>query len=59
VYVETDASPWRGWVFKDGNRVGFDAMRSEDGGYRYERGRVHRPPAANALVQSLSRSIDQ
>ncbi len=41
VYVETDASPWSAWVFKDGDRVGNDAMRNRDGGYRYERGRVH------------------
>ena len=40
VYVETDASPWSAWVFKDGERVGNDAMRNRDGGYRYERGRV-------------------
>lgn len=40
VYVETDTSPWSAWVFKDGERVGNDAMRNRDGGYRYERGRV-------------------
>ena len=40
VYVETDASPWSAWVFKDGERIGNDAMRNRDGGYRYERGRV-------------------
>lgn len=40
VYVETDASPWSAWVFKDGDRVGNAAMRNRDGGYRYERGRV-------------------
>ena len=40
VYVETDASPWSAWVFKDGKCVGNAAMRSRDGGYRYERGRV-------------------
>ena len=41
VYVETDASPWSAWVFKDAERIGNDAMRNRDGGYRYERGRVH------------------
>src|SRR4029078_11329420 len=40
VYVETDSAPWSAWVFKDGERLGNDAMRNRDGGYRYERGRV-------------------
>lgn len=40
VYVETDASPWSAWVFKDGERLGNAAMLNRDGGYRYERGRV-------------------
>lgn len=40
VYVETDASPWSAWCFKDGERLGNAAMLNRDGGYRYERGRV-------------------
>jgi hypothetical protein len=39
VYVETDAYPWSAWVYKDGERIGNAAMRTRDGGYRYERGR--------------------
>ena len=34
VYVETDASPWSAWVFKDGERLGNDTMRNRDGGYQ-------------------------
>lgn len=40
VLVETDASPWSGWVLKEGVLLGADVPRSRDGDYRYEQGRV-------------------
>jgi hypothetical protein len=40
IYVETDITPWNAYVFKDGNRLGNDAMRNRGGGCLYERGRV-------------------
>ena len=40
VLVETDGSPWSGWMLKEGNRMGDDVPRNRDGGYLYERGRV-------------------
>jgi len=40
VYIETDITPWNAYVFKDGDRLGNDAMRNGAGGYLYERGRV-------------------
>lgn len=40
VLVETDGSPWSGWILKEGDRLGDDVPRNRDGGYLYERGRV-------------------
>ncbi len=40
VLVETDGSPWNGWILKEGDRLGDDVPRNRDGGYLYERGRV-------------------
>ena len=42
VLVETDGSPWSGWILKEGDRLGDDVPRNRDGGYLYERGRVRR-----------------
>lgn len=38
--VETDASPWSGWVLKEGALLGAEVPRNRDGDYRYEQGRV-------------------
>jgi hypothetical protein len=40
ILVETDGSPWSGWILKEGSLLGDDVPRNRDGGYRYERGRV-------------------
>ena len=40
VLVETDASPWSGWVLKEGAESGDDVAPKNTGGYMYERGNV-------------------
>jgi len=40
ILVETDASPWSGWVLKDGGRWGDAVPRNRDGGILYQRGQV-------------------
>jgi hypothetical protein len=40
VLVETDASPWSGWVLKEGVQIGDDVAPKRTGGYMYERGNV-------------------
>ncbi len=40
VLVETDASPWSGWVLKEGAQIGDDVAPKHTGGYMYERGSV-------------------
>jgi hypothetical protein len=41
VLVETDGSPWFGWVLKDGARTG-DDVPTPNGGYRYTQGQIRR-----------------
>jgi hypothetical protein len=40
VLVETDASPWSGWVLKEGAQIGDDVAPKHTGGYMYERGNI-------------------
>lgn len=40
VLVETDASPWSGWLLKEGHNWGDAVPPNRDGGYLYQRGQV-------------------